>query len=180
MRVLVVNSGSKSVKLRLVGDDDQVLTGADLGPPDRGPVDQSAFVADAGGVDAVGDRVVHGAAASPNPSCSPTGWRDLEALSELAPLHNPPALAGIDTPAGCSRKRLRWRASTPPFTPTSRPPSAYAFPAEWVTRWGIRGSGSHGLSCAWAAAGLRPSSPGATTRSGWSCATSAAERRSPP
>ncbi len=153
MRVLVVNAGSKSVKLRLVGDGDQVLTGADLGPPDEGPLDQlTAFVAGAGGIDAVGHRVVHGGSRFTEPVVVTDGVRrDLEGLNDLAPLHNPPALAGIDA----ARRLLPETPSVACFDTAFHaglPPASYAYaiPADWVTRWGIRRYGFHGLSCAWA------------------------------
>ena len=34
VRILVVNAGSQSVKLRVIGDDDELLAARDLGPPD--------------------------------------------------------------------------------------------------------------------------------------------------
>ena len=62
MRVLVVNAGSSSLKLRVLGDTDAVESTLDL---ERWSGDASgdqltAFVRDAGAVDAVGHRVVHG------------------------------------------------------------------------------------------------------------------------
>jgi acetate kinase len=153
VRVLVVNSGSKSVKLRLVDSVDLVPTSADLGSPDEDTIDQlAAFVAAAGAINAVGHRVVHGGSRFTEPVVVTDGVRrDLEALNDLAPLHNPPALAGIDA----ARRLLPGTPSVACFDTAFHaglPPASYtyAIPADWVTRWGIRRYGFHGLSCAWA------------------------------
>src|SRR5688572_32601907 len=61
-RVLVVNAGSSSVKLRLLDGDDSLSWSADLATTD-GHVDDRELVDalhDAGPCDAVGHRVVHG------------------------------------------------------------------------------------------------------------------------
>jgi acetate kinase len=75
----------------------------------------------------------------------------LDSLSELAPLHNPPALAGIDAATrllmGVPQVACfdtAFHASLPPAATT------YAIPEDWVARWGIRRYGFHGISCAWA------------------------------
>jgi acetate kinase len=155
MRILVINSGSKSVKLRVVGDGDELLAAADLGPPDGKTLDElAAFVAGAGDIDAVGHRVVHGGSRFTQPTLVTDEVRsELEGLNDLAPLHNPPALAGIDA----ARKLLAGAPSIACFDTAFHaglPPASagYAIPADWVTRWGIRRYGFHGLSCAWAVA----------------------------
>jgi len=72
-------------------------------------------------------------------------------LAELAPLHNPAALAGIDA----ARERFpsvphvaafdtAFHASLPEATYT------YPLPWEWNTRWDLRRFGFHGLSVAYA------------------------------
>ena len=98
MRVLVVNAGSSSLKLRVVEADDTVEESADLGPPGTDIADQLAdFVERAGPVDAVGHRVVHGGDRFDAPAVIDDRVRlALGELSGLAPLHNPPALAAID------------------------------------------------------------------------------------
>jgi acetate kinase len=153
MRVLVVNAGSSSVKLRVVDGDDRIGAQADLGAPGPDLSDQlAAFVDRAGALDAVGHRVVHG-----GPEFRASVVIDervragLAASTKLAPLHNPPALAAIEV-----LNRLRpglasvacfdtaFHADLPAGAAT------YALPAEWVRRWGIRRYGFHGLSCRWA------------------------------
>ena len=69
----------------------------------------------------------------------------------MAPLHNRPALVGIDAVA----RRLPQVPAFACFDTAfhSRLPAeaaAYAIPTDWVRRWGIRRYGFHGLSCAWA------------------------------
>jgi acetate kinase len=149
----VINAGSSSVKLRFVDETDRLISSQDLGPPDDGLADHIRdFVRDLGVVDAVGHRVVHGGARYTRSAIVDGDERaGLDAVSELAPLHNPPALAGIDA-------ALRLLPDVPsvacfdtafhaglPAAVTS-----YAVPRAWVTRWGIRRFGFHGLSCAWA------------------------------
>jgi acetate kinase len=154
VRVLVVNAGSLSVKLRVVDERDQVVAGTDLGPPDdRLAAQLGDFVAPlAGEIDVAGHRVVHGGPRYTNAVLIDDATRtDLAGLLELAPLHNPPALAAIDA----VRAILPGVPSVACFDTAfhaglSSDAAAYAVPAEWVTRWGIRRYGFHGLSCAWA------------------------------
>ncbi len=150
--MLVVNAGSTSVKLRLVEPDDTIGRREDLGPPDSGLEEEvDRFLADAGAVDAVGHRVVHGGPRFHRPVIVDDAMRaELESLSDLAPLHNPPALQAIDA-------LLRAAPGIPSVACFdtafhSRLPEEarrYALPADWVERWGIRRYGFHGLSCEW-------------------------------
>ena len=62
MRVLVVNAGSSSLKLRVLDSSDEVTGTADL-PADRGAADAAPMesaLASLGDADAVGYRIVHG------------------------------------------------------------------------------------------------------------------------
>jgi acetate kinase len=154
MRVLVVNAGSSSVKLRIVDGADQLVASRDLGPPDDHLAESLGdFVDDTGTLDVVGHRVVHGGRRFTTPVLVDADVREaLDDLSELAPLHNPPALAGIDAAARLLVDVPQVACFDTGFHATL-PPSAtaYAVPAEWVARWGIRRYGFHGLSCAWSA-----------------------------
>jgi acetate kinase len=154
MRVLVVNAGSSSVKLRIVDGDDRLVAGRDLGAPDDRLADQLGdFLLDAPVVDVVGHRVVHGGPRFTGAVLvDPRVREELDDLNELAPLHNPPALAGIDAVgrllAGVPQVACfdtGFHASLP------RSATTYALPTDWVTRWGVRRYGFHGISCAWAA-----------------------------
>ena len=126
MRVLVVNTGSSSVKLRLL-DGTELAGSTDLGAPST--LDPSE-VGDArrqagrrvrcGRV--LGHRIVHGGRRSPRRSWSTTGsgpsWRR---VVDLAPLHLPASLAGLDAVRAALPSCRRWPASTPRSTPRSRP-----------------------------------------------------------
>jgi acetate kinase len=155
VRVLVVNAGSSSLKLRVVEADDTIGLSADLGPPgDEEVADQLAdFVERAGAVDVAGHRVVHGGDRFDAPAVVDDRVRfALSELNTLAPLHNPPALAAID-----AVHRLRPKLTSVACFDTAfhaqlpGPAVVYAIPAEWRDRWNLRRYGFHGLSCTWAA-----------------------------
>jgi acetate kinase len=153
MRVLVVNAGSSSVKLRVVDEGDQLLASKDLGPPDDDLAEQLGdFMHDAGAFDVVGHRVVHGGPRFTSAVLVDAEVREaLDGLNELAPLHNPPALAGIDAAArllvGVPQVACFDTAFHASLLPAA---TTYAIPEGWVARWGIRRYGFHGISCAWA------------------------------
>jgi acetate kinase len=154
MRILVVNAGSSSLKLRVVDDGDHLVAGTDLGAPDEGLADQLAdFIRPlATSIDAAAHRVVHGGSQYTRSIVLDDDTRaDLEGLRDLAPLQNPPALDAIDA----TRAILPDRPSVGCFDTAFHAglpddASRYAIPSEWVSRWGIRRYGFHGLSCAWA------------------------------
>lgn len=165
MRVLVVNAGSTSLKLRVVEPDDSVVHRSDLGAPGPETHRQLAdFLASVGRVEAVGHRVVHGGPDFTEPVVvDDSVRRELGTTAELAPLHNPPALDALD--------QLRRVLPGPPVVACfdtafhrDLPAEArqYALPGDWISRWGIRRYGFHGLSCEWAlgrSAGLLGRSP---------------------
>ena len=150
MRVLTVNVGSSSLKLSMFGDDEELLGRDDLSAP-GGHIEDEAL-ADAVGrhrpIDAVGHRIVHGGREFTNPVLVDEGLRRrLEALVDLAPLHLPKSLAGLDalshllpgTPqVACFDTAFHARMP--------RSASTYALPAEWRRRWDLRRYGFHGLS----------------------------------
>jgi acetate kinase len=153
-RVLVVNAGSSSLKLRVLDRDDAVVASADL-PAPRGSTDAAA-VADAirglGSVDAVGHRIVHGGSQfARSVRLDADVEARLRALTDLAPLHQPKSLAAVeavkavlpDVPAiACFD--TAFHASMPAAATT------YALPPEWRKRWDLRRFGFHGLSHAYA------------------------------
>jgi acetate kinase len=155
MRILVVNAGSSSLKLRVLDHEDVVVASADL-PAPRGSTD-AAVVADAirgfGEVDAVGHRIVHGGTQFARPVLLDADVESkLRALTDLAPLHQPKSLAAVaavkavlpDVPAvACFDTAFH---ATMPAAATT-----YALPPEWRKRWDLRRFGFHGLSHAYAA-----------------------------
>lgn len=157
-RVLVVNAGSSSLKLRVLdagGGGDALAASVDL-PPPRGAEDADGIagaIRDLGPVDAVGHRIVHGGTAFTGPVRVDAGVVGrLEQLTDLAPLHQPKslaALAAVDAvlpgvPAVACFDTA-FHATLPPAAFT------YALPPEWRRRWDLRRYGFHGLSHAYAA-----------------------------
>ncbi|OBI80012.1 acetate kinase [Mycobacterium sp. 1245805.9] len=163
--VLVINSGSSSLKYQLVDPDSGAARasghierigedGSEV--PDHEAALHRAFDTLAGdgielrtcGLLAVGHRVVHGG----NEFYRPTLMDDariaaLTKLSELAPLHNPPALKGIEV----ARKLLPDFPHVAVFDTAffhDMPPAAatYAIDREVAERWQIRRYGFHGTS----------------------------------
>jgi acetate kinase len=153
-RILVVNAGSSSLKLRVLDAADALVASADL-PPPRGPEDGPAVaeaVAGFGALDAVGHRIVHGGTAFLGPvRLDERVAARITALTSLAPLHHPKALAALaavaaaipDVPAVASFDTA-FHAAIPAAAAT------YALPAPWRRRWDLRRYGFHGLSHAYA------------------------------
>jgi acetate kinase len=163
--VLVINSGSSSLKYQLVDPDSGAAwatglverIGEESSPvPDHDAALRRAFdaLADDGidlntsGIIAVGHRVVHGG----NAFYQPTLLDDavigrLHELSELAPLHNPPALKGIEV----ARKLLPDIAhiavfDTGYFHDLPAAAATYAIDRELAQQYQIRRYGFHGTS----------------------------------
>jgi acetate kinase len=152
LRILVVNAGSTSLKLRIVERDDRVTETVDLDPPgDLLEDDLRGFLASAGSLDVIGHRVVHGGSRFAGPTLIDASNRaELDQMNDLAPLHNPPALAAIDA-LGHLLPNLPQVACFDTAFHRSLEPAAwsYALPTAWAQRWGIRRFGFHGLSCEW-------------------------------
>ena len=151
MRVLVVNAGSSSLKLRVLDGDDAVVASADVDPGDGGALD--AFVAGAPGLDAVGHRVVHGGPRHTAPVVLDDAVvTELRALVPLAPLHQPQALAGIEAVGRALPGVPAVACFDTAFHSTlSAAARTYPLPREWRERFGLRRYGFHGLSHAYAA-----------------------------
>jgi acetate kinase len=153
-RVLVVNAGSSSLKLRLLGPDDEALAEREVERWDGDPDDADIgdFIAALDRVDAVGHRVVHGGsrfrAATP---IDDDVVAAIDELTSLAPLHQPRAVAGIRATANLLPDVPAVACFDTAFHSTLPPAaSTYALPAAWNERFGLRRFGFHGLSHAWA------------------------------
>ena len=147
-----MNAGSTSLKLRVVERDDRVSETVDLDPPGESLEDDlRRFLASVGPLDAVGHRVVHGGRRFTRPVVIDSKVRAaLDELNDLAPLHNPPALAAIDALSHLSPSVPAVACFDTAFhTSLKSAASSYALPTEWVERWGLRRFGFHGLSCQW-------------------------------
>lgn len=178
--VLVLNSGSSSVKLQLVepdsgaslaegiveriGEDSssagltvgQTTVSRDQRVADHDEALRVAFelFEEAGarledlGLVAVGHRVVHGGPDLYRPTVVDDALIErLEELAPLAPLHNPPAILGIEV----ARKALPDIPHVAVFDTAffhDLPPAAatYAIDHEVAARWNIRRYGFHGTS----------------------------------
>ncbi|MDE3061370.1 MAG: acetate/propionate family kinase, partial [Pseudomonadota bacterium] len=152
MRVLVFNAGSSSVKFSVfdMGKDELCF---------ESEIERAASVEEAlAGVpaalehagqhqfDAVGHRVAHGGEKFKDACIIDAAViADIEACVPLAPLHNPPALAGI------TMARKKWKVPMAAVFDTAfhqtMPPQAitYALPEAW-RKAGIRRYGFHGTS----------------------------------
>jgi acetate kinase len=153
-RVLVVNAGSSSLKLRVLTSDSEVAASADL-PAPRGAADSAAIKAaieSFGPVDAAGHRVVHGGTLYSAPVLiTDEVRRRLESLTDLAPLHQPKSLAALDAVQAVLPSTPAVACFDTAFHATLGEAAAtFALPAEWRTRWALRRFGFHGLSHAYA------------------------------
>lgn len=104
------------------------------------------------GIDAVGHRIVHGGTEFVEPVVIDDDVvQRLEALTDLAPLHQPKSLRGLElvgkampgVPAVACFDTA-FHAHIPTVAAT------YALPREWRRRWSLRRFGFHGLSHAYA------------------------------
>jgi acetate kinase len=156
MRILVVNAGSSSVKLRLLGSEDALLAEREL-PAPQSVVDpdelQSALEGRIAEADAVGHRIVHGGETFRDAVLVDARVaRELESLTELAPLHQPKSLAAMRAVSAALPNVPAVACFDTAFHATLSPAaSTYALPADWRRRWGLRRYGFHGLSHAWVA-----------------------------
>ncbi|HWG14624.1 MAG TPA: acetate/propionate family kinase [Streptosporangiaceae bacterium] len=156
MRVLVVNAGSSSLKLSLLDDADQLAGSKELtaggGRFDAGEVARELGKLDAGTADAVGHRVVHGGSEFSGPVRLDAAVRaKLDQLTDLAPLHQPKSLAGIDAVSQALPGLPAVACFDTAFHATMPEAAAtYALPQEWRQRFQIRRYGFHGLSHAYA------------------------------
>jgi acetate kinase len=152
VHVLAVNTGSSSLKLSLIDDRDETLASHTVErweSGDAGPI--RPFVARLGRVDAVVHRVVHGGKDFDGATViDDAALARIEGLTDLAPLHQPRAVAGIHA----TRRVLGGVPEIACFDTAfhSGMPAAartYALPAEWRRRWPVRRFGFHGLSHAY-------------------------------
>jgi acetate kinase len=163
--VLVINSGSSSLKYQLLHPDsgrclaDGIVE--QIGEPSSSVGDHDAALrlafdrlGEAGidlhtcGLAAVGHRVVHGGKTFYRPTIVDDSLvAKLKELSPLAPLHNPPAVQGIEV----ARRMLPDTPHIAVFDTAffhDLPPAAatYAIDRELAEKWRIRRYGFHGTS----------------------------------
>jgi acetate kinase len=160
-RVLVVNAGSSSLKLTLLGPGDETLADASLDAPQARVGEHELLEAlsrqEFAAPDAVGHRIVHGGTRFHEAAVIDAGVVDaLRDLTDLAPLHQPKSLAALDAVSAVlpgvpavACFDTAFHAGLPAAAAT------YALPAAWRERWGLRRFGFHGLSHAWVARRVR-------------------------
>ena len=152
----MVNAGSSSVKLSLLGDDDRTLVDRELDAP-RSVLDPEALEAalDEGlrDADAVGHRIVHGGERFRQAvRIDGSVERALGELVDLAPLHQPKSLAALRSVSEALPGVPAVACFDTAFHATLPDAAAtYALPAAWRDRWRLRRYGFHGLSHAWIA-----------------------------
>jgi acetate kinase len=161
MKILVLNSGSSSVKYRLFDGTDTLAKGLieRIGESGGDAADHEAALqkvmasVDLAGLSAVGHRVVHGGSEFGSATVIDDDvFGVIERLVPLAPLHNPAALSGI----AVARKLLPDVPQVAVFDTAFHqtiPPEgvAYAIDASLAERWQIRRYGFHGTSHAYVA-----------------------------
>jgi acetate kinase len=155
VRVLAVNAGSSTIKLSLIGPDDERIAECKLEQTgERIDADElDAVLAELGSADAVGHRIVHGGTRFTQAVRIDA---DVEAalreLTDLAPLHQPRSLAALDAVSSVLTDLPAVACFDTAFHTTIAPAaSTYALPADWRARWPLRRFGFHGLSHAWIA-----------------------------
>jgi acetate kinase len=161
--VLVLNAGSSTLKFAL-------FSGRSLELAADGIVEEPSFEADvkdavsavlsairknlaSDPIQVVGHRVVHGGSVfKESVPIDSRVLEEIERLSELAPLHNPPALSAI----GAARRAIPGVPHVAVFDTAffaDLPPDrhVYPLPYEWYEERGIRRHGFHGISHAYCA-----------------------------
>ena len=158
-RILVLNSGSSSVKYRLYDGDDVLDKGTveRIGEPGGGPADHESAVReiigrlDLTGLAGVGHRVVHGGRKFSEPvRIDDAVVAAIEDLVPLAPLHNPANLAGIRVAREALPDVPQVAVFDTAFHHTLPEAAAtYAIDKATAERYGVRRYGFHGTSHAY-------------------------------
>ncbi len=145
----MVNAGSSSLKLALLDDERTVDSTTVERWQGQGHLEPIAeFIGRTDHIEAIGHRVVHGGPRLTESVLVDVDVLDyLDSIEDLAPLHNPRALAGIRA----VRELVPDAPEVVCFDTTfhSRLPEAartYGLPKDWNERWSLRRYGFHGLS----------------------------------
>ncbi|MGI8708806.1 MAG: acetate/propionate family kinase [Actinomycetota bacterium] len=152
MRILVINAGSSSIKLRLLDANDVVTLSRDLGIEGLktpGVLEEAVGESE---LDAVGHRVVHGARLFSGPAIITDEVQEkIVSLEELAPLHQAASLEGIASARRAFPNFPHVACFDTAFhSDMPEAASTYAVPLQWRERYGVRRYGFHGLSHAYA------------------------------
>jgi acetate kinase len=165
MRVLVLNAGSSTLKASVLdGDGRDALFattlewGADATRA-SGRLDDIEELLErlvvegvpVGSIEAVGHRVVHGGTRFTAPVIvGDDVLTELDALADLAPLHNPVAVETIRAAMAALPGVPEVAAFDTAFHATLPPPAfTYPLPGPWIEQHALRRFGFHGLSVEW-------------------------------
>jgi acetate kinase len=164
VRVLVLNPGSSTLKAAVLEPPDRTplaaveieqgadaSRGGDSGSAVAQALDAMRSEVDPATIRAVGYRVVHGGLRFREPArIDDEVLAGIDALTDLAPLHNVLAAATIRAGRTALPDAVHVAAFDTAFHATL-PEDAirYAVPARWAEEWGVRRYGFHGLSVAW-------------------------------
>lgn len=162
--IVALNAGSSSLKLGVFDWETEeqlaaeaITWGDDAKVTIRGHADaarQLLSTLDPDSIGAIGHRVVHGGAHFRQAvRIDARVKRVIAELAPLAPLHNPAALAVIET-AEQMLPRVPQVAVFDTAFHRTMPPSSYLYPVpyRWYEEWGIQRFGFHGLSHAYCSA----------------------------
>ena len=149
-KVIVVNAGSASLKVGVLDDGNAVTGSLELDPWDGTPdhPELTDFLRDHGSGSIIGHRVVHGGSRFTGPVIlDDSALAGIRALTNLAPLHQPRAIAAIEAGRQLLPNAPAVACFDTSFHATLPDVAArYALPAEWTEKFGLRRYGFHGLS----------------------------------
>jgi len=151
--VLILNAGSSTLKWVVLDSGNRAIIAKGMTNwSSTMKTDQlrllGAELKNVTGIAAIGHRVVHGGTRfSAGVIIDDEVIAEIRKLAPLAPLHNPAALAGIETTAQLFPEVPQVAAFDTAFHATIPDAAAvYPLPFEWTERWGLRRLGFHGLS----------------------------------
>jgi acetate kinase len=168
--ILTLNAGSSSLKFSLFEASGEALTRLDAGEAEAAGEAQAAALADAlrwadarlgdRRLVAVGHRIVHGGAEFAAPALlDAVTLARLDALTPLAPLHQPYNLAAVRAAAAARPDVLQVAAFDTAFHRGHAPVvDRFGLPREWEAK-GVRRYGFHGLSYEYIAGRMRELDP---------------------
>ena len=158
----MLNAGSSSLKASVLdGAGAEAIARADVGGAIASGGEEAAVRdvlrtlasqgVEAGSIDAVGHRVVHGGSRFVGPTVvDDAALAAIEELAPLAPLHNPIAARVISAARSVLPGPPNVAVFDTAFHSTLSPEEyVYALPYAWHTEWGFRRYGFHGISVRW-------------------------------
>src|SRR3989339_1743086 len=156
MIILALNCGSSSVKYKLFSwEERKTVTngvieriGIEGGPRDHRDALQEIIRSLPGKIDAVGHRVVHGGEKfKSSVLINDEVLEAIRSVQDLAPLHNPPNIAGIEAAKEVLPNIPHIAVFDTAFHQTM-PEQAFIYPVpyEWYGMYGVRRYGFHGTS----------------------------------